>query len=94
MRKQVTFVEGYKEQHLIWEDNSRFLATRSAGHYCIHRRKNIASDTLSSDEKCGINAQRTVPFKPNPKPTSEIQQLTTIHIPKSMMAAPFLQNSI
>uniref|UniRef100_A0A3B3RY96 Uncharacterized protein n=1 Tax=Paramormyrops kingsleyae TaxID=1676925 RepID=A0A3B3RY96_9TELE len=32
------------------------------------------------------------PFKPNPKPTSEIQQLTAIHIPKSMMAAPFLQH--
>uniref|UniRef100_A0A8C9RDQ6 Protein FAM216A-like n=2 Tax=Scleropages formosus TaxID=113540 RepID=A0A8C9RDQ6_SCLFO len=39
-----------------------------------------------------VKMQTLAPLKPQPKPTSESHQMATIHIPKSMLTAPFLQH--
>ncbi|XP_028852545.1 protein FAM216A-like [Denticeps clupeoides] len=86
MRKQVTFVE---KQALPRHVSIPLAATRSAGssldcrsrpHENIHGEQSMA------------RTPRALHFKPPPRQTCENQLMKTIHIPKSMMAAPFLQH--
>ncbi|XP_061115566.1 uncharacterized protein LOC133140047 [Conger conger] len=92
MRKQVTFVEeNCNGEHLIQHENSRYLATRSAGP-CPQRGKYVGSDSLSSGHDTSVRGQRRSHFKAPPQQMSEAHQIKTINIPKSLMAAPFLQH--
>ncbi|KAG5840728.1 protein FAM216A-like isoform X2 [Anguilla anguilla] len=92
MRKQVTFVEQNSNgEHLIQHESSRYLATRSAGS-CPQRGKYIGSDSQFSGHDTSARGQRRSHFKAPPQQTSEAHQIKTIHIPKSLMAAPFLQH--
>ncbi|KAJ8379517.1 hypothetical protein SKAU_G00002950 [Synaphobranchus kaupii] len=93
MRKQVTFVEeNSKGEHLIQHESSRYLATRSAGSYCPQKDKYIDSDGLFSGHDTSVRGQRRSHFNAPPQQISEAHQIKTIHIPKSLMAAPFLQH--
>ncbi|XP_036382038.1 protein FAM216A-like [Megalops cyprinoides] len=94
MRKQVTFVEEENSNgdHLNRHDSSRYLATRSAGPYEPHRGKYLGSQSLFNGQDASTKTRRTSHFKAAPQQLSETQQMKTIHIPKSMMAAPFLQH--
>ncbi|KAG5281434.1 hypothetical protein AALO_G00072150 [Alosa alosa] len=87
MRKQVTFLEeGNRERNQ--HGNSRYMPTRSAGS------PHASTIHLNVDESNNQNnrTRKTLPYKPLPQQTAEIQRMKTIHIPKSMMMAPFLQH--
>ncbi|XP_062400082.1 uncharacterized protein LOC134089638 [Sardina pilchardus] len=87
MRKQVTFLEERnRERNQL--GNSRFMATRSAGS--PHASRIHLNVDESNDQNNRI--RKTLQYKPLPRQTAEIQHMKTIHIPKSMMMAPFLQH--
>nr|XP_015221861.1 PREDICTED: protein FAM216A [Lepisosteus oculatus]XP_015221862.1 PREDICTED: protein FAM216A [Lepisosteus oculatus] len=90
MRKQVTFVEeGNKREHLTQYSGRRISATRSAG-YCYPRR-NILTGFGSpyADQDVSTETQKA---RTNSGQHVSAQQMKTVHIPKSMMSAPFLQH--
>ncbi|XP_031426729.1 protein FAM216A isoform X2 [Clupea harengus] len=88
MRKQVTFMEESRNRDLIQHGNSRYIATRSAGSPRAPRVH------LNVDEHNDQNTRtlKTLQFKPLPQQTAEDQHMKTIHIPKSMVMAPFLKH--
>ncbi|XP_058850667.1 uncharacterized protein LOC117973392 [Acipenser ruthenus] len=80
MRKQVTFVEqGCKGQDL--PQAKQVLATRSAGH-CYPQSNRYTDQTATTKSQLHSKAMQL----------SGTPQLKTVHIPKSMRAAPFLQH--
>ncbi|CAB1321790.1 unnamed protein product [Coregonus sp. 'balchen'] len=94
MRKQVTFVEEIRKgDRLIKCGGSRVLATRSAEsnnmyhHRYIDRGYMTDSEHVYKEQNTRVEMHRTAHFK-----VPDHQQVKTIHVPKSMMTAPFLQH--
>ncbi|XP_055742550.1 protein FAM216A [Salvelinus fontinalis] len=88
MRKQVTFVEEIRKgDRLIKRGGSRVLATRSAESNNMYHHRYIDSEHVYKEQNTRVEMHRTAHFK-----VPDHQQVKTIHVPKSMMTAPFLQH--
>nr|XP_046206389.1 protein FAM216A isoform X2 [Oncorhynchus gorbuscha] len=88
MRKQVTFVEEIRKgDRLIKRGGSCVLATRSAESNNMYHHRYIDSEHVYKGQNTRVEMHRTAHFK-----VPDHQQVKTIHVPKSMMTAPFLQH--
>ncbi|XP_066545170.1 protein FAM216A isoform X2 [Amia ocellicauda] len=88
MRKQVTFVEERSAEGYV-SQRGRFLATRSAEHCYPLKGKYPGADTAQDTSR---KPQKAVHQETHFQQLCDTQQMKTVHIPKSMMAAPFLQH--